>query len=286
MHYCSFDGNLGITLPICIVLIILWFYILGTTADGYLSPALETLAVKLKISESVAGVTFLAFGNGAPDVISALSASGGDGIYLAIGALLGAGLFVTWVVAAVVILSAPKPIEVFPQVFLRDSGFYILGPIIIIIAAFTNELSLAFSLVFLILYIVFVVVVFISDRFGNTAEVDDSSLVKVSNYNVSDKLEFEESKSANNGEYENLVNRSQIEQSNQSFQAMEFATRTQVLEHQYEVIDDHFTDNNEPSIDIDEEFKFNEQTSIMSHSIQKIKHKFVWSMVKMRRFLK
>lgn len=80
-----------------ILLIILCFYILGSTADGYLSPALETIAVKLGISESLAGVTFLAFGNGAPDVISALSASGGDadGIYLAIGALLGAGLFVS-----------------------------------------------------------------------------------------------------------------------------------------------------------------------------------------------
>jgi sodium/potassium/calcium exchanger 6 len=95
-------------IPLGIVIIVLCFYLLGSTADNYLSPALETIAVKLGISESLAGVTFgrgsigetiafLAFGNGAPDVLGALSASGGgeDGTYLALGALLGAGLFVS-----------------------------------------------------------------------------------------------------------------------------------------------------------------------------------------------
>ena len=85
--------------PIGVIIIFLCFYVLGSTADGYLSPALETITLKLGISESLAGVTFLAFANGAPDVISALVASSGgegnDGVYLAISSLLGAGLFVS-----------------------------------------------------------------------------------------------------------------------------------------------------------------------------------------------
>jgi len=167
-HYCDINENLGIILPVGILIIILSFYILGTTADGYLSPSLETISSKLGMSESLAGVTFLAFANGAPDVVSALSASGGeaDGIYLAIGALLGAGLFVTTVVAAVVILSAKKPIQVYPRVFLRDVGFYMLGPVILWISAATGKLSLPFSITFLVVYIIFVLVVVVSDKLG------------------------------------------------------------------------------------------------------------------------
>jgi sodium/potassium/calcium exchanger 6 len=50
-------------------------YNLSSTADEYLSPALEYLTLKFGISESLAGVTLLAFGNGAPDVFSSLNAS-------------------------------------------------------------------------------------------------------------------------------------------------------------------------------------------------------------------
>ena len=53
-------------------------YNLGSTADMYLSPALETISDKLSCSESLAGVTLLALGNGAPDVFASLSAGGTD----------------------------------------------------------------------------------------------------------------------------------------------------------------------------------------------------------------
>jgi len=50
-------------------------YTLASTADIYLSPALETLTVKFGLPDSLAGVTLLAFGNGAPDVFSSISAA-------------------------------------------------------------------------------------------------------------------------------------------------------------------------------------------------------------------
>ena len=52
-------------------------YTLSSTADDYLSPSLETISTKVGMSESVAGVTLLAFGNGAPDVMAAISAAEG-----------------------------------------------------------------------------------------------------------------------------------------------------------------------------------------------------------------
>jgi solute carrier family 24 (sodium/potassium/calcium exchanger), member 6 len=95
------------------------FYVLGSTADGYLSPVLANIAKHLKFSESLAGVTLLAFGNGAPDVFSALSASsdvdslnhegGGEGFYLAAASSLGSGLFVSSIVSsAIALLASPS----------------------------------------------------------------------------------------------------------------------------------------------------------------------------------
>jgi sodium/potassium/calcium exchanger 6 len=156
-HYCTLNGNLGIIIPFGLFLIVLSFYVLGSTADAYLSPALETISLKLKMSESLAGVTLLAFGNGAADVLSAFSASGGeDGTYLALGALLGAGLFVTCIVAAAVLLSSKHAIHVLPRVILRDIAFYMLGPVLLLIASLTGELSLIFAILFVVLYGVFV----------------------------------------------------------------------------------------------------------------------------------
>jgi len=163
-----------ITIPVYLLLIILCFYILGSTADGYLSPALEKLASTLGFSESLAGVTLLALGNGAPDVISSLSAasSSSGGMFLAVGSLVGAGLFVSGVVSAVVILSSPKPIHVLGKAFLRDIIFYIISLSVLVIASFVGELSVYFGIIFFAIYIIFVVLVVVMDK------IDDRNKAK------------------------------------------------------------------------------------------------------------
>ena len=53
----------------------LWLFIaLGTTADAYFVPGLTKIASQLRFSDSVAGVTLVAFGGGAPDIFAAVSA--------------------------------------------------------------------------------------------------------------------------------------------------------------------------------------------------------------------
>lgn len=51
-------------------------YLLSDTADAYLSPCLEFITERLSCNESLAGVTLLAFGNGAPDVFGSIAAAG------------------------------------------------------------------------------------------------------------------------------------------------------------------------------------------------------------------
>jgi sodium/potassium/calcium exchanger 6 len=53
---------------------VLFIHIMGSTADEWLAASLEVVSNKLKCSESLAGVTLLALGNGASDLFSALAA--------------------------------------------------------------------------------------------------------------------------------------------------------------------------------------------------------------------
>ncbi|CAG2172598.1 unnamed protein product, partial [Oppiella nova] len=70
------------------------------------------------------GVTFLAFGNGAPDIFSSIAAIRQSNPQLVVGELYGAGIFVTTVVAGTIfILSDFKPMA---RPLCRDIVFYVL----------------------------------------------------------------------------------------------------------------------------------------------------------------
>ena len=92
LYYCSLTDTLGygwyrilagglVINVSCLLLtsqgfvFVVAMYNLASTADLYLSPSLERMTVKLGLSESIAGVTLLAFGNGAADVLVAFSAA-------------------------------------------------------------------------------------------------------------------------------------------------------------------------------------------------------------------
>uniref|UniRef100_A0A8C5P349 Solute carrier family 8 (sodium/lithium/calcium exchanger), member B1 n=1 Tax=Jaculus jaculus TaxID=51337 RepID=A0A8C5P349_JACJA len=102
--FCHFPPNL---LPLVITLYVFWllylFLILGVTAAKFFCPNLSAISTLLKLSHNVAGVTFLAFGNGAPDIFSALVAfSDPRTAGLAIGALFGyLGLYLFYVATVI-----------------------------------------------------------------------------------------------------------------------------------------------------------------------------------------
>ena len=73
------------------------------------------------MSESLTGVTFLAFGNGSPDVFSTFAAMGSNSGSLAVGELIGAACFITAVVAGSMALA--RPFKVARRSFVRDVGY-------------------------------------------------------------------------------------------------------------------------------------------------------------------
>ncbi|RAL15673.1 sodium/calcium exchanger protein [Aspergillus homomorphus CBS 101889] len=125
LYYCT----LADAKPLAFTIIILWlsflFSTIGIAASDFLCIDLSTLASVLGLSESLTGVTFLAFGNGSPDVFSTFAAMRSNSGSLAIGELLGAASFITSVVAGSMALV--RPFKVARRSFVRDVGYFVVA---------------------------------------------------------------------------------------------------------------------------------------------------------------
>ncbi|XP_032509787.1 mitochondrial sodium/calcium exchanger protein isoform X5 [Phocoena sinus] len=157
--FCHFPPDL---FPLVVTLYAFWllylFLILGVTAAKFFCPNLSAISTTLKLSHNVAGVTFLAFGNGAPDIFSALVAfSGPRTAGLAFGALFGAGVLVTTVVAGGIAILHPFTAASRP--FLRDIIFYMVAVFLIFTALYRGRVTLAWALGYLGFYVFYVVTV-------------------------------------------------------------------------------------------------------------------------------
>lgn len=140
------------------------FYLLATTADNYFSPTLGAICFQLNIPHHLAGVTFAALGNGAPDVFSSWAAfsQNDPSPELALGALLGAGTFILTVVLGAVVLVVDQPIRVNALPFVRDIGFFFVTIAVILFKGLSGTAhTLGTSLTFVSIYVIYVVVVFL-----------------------------------------------------------------------------------------------------------------------------
>ncbi|EKG14662.1 Sodium/calcium exchanger membrane region [Macrophomina phaseolina MS6] len=105
----------------------------------------------------MAGVTFLAFGNGSPDVFSTFAAMKTNSGSLAVGELIGAAGFITAVVAGSMALV--RPFKVDRRSFLRDVSFFIFAAAFSMVFLIDGKLSLwecATMVGFYVAYVLFV----------------------------------------------------------------------------------------------------------------------------------
>jgi sodium/potassium/calcium exchanger 6 len=134
--YCT-----GLPVPLALCVFALWivllFYWLAVAADEYLVPALQNIAQGLRIPPDVAGLTFMALGNGAPDVFGnnnddrvivfvvliflecagTFAAVSNNSYGLSVGELLGSGIYVTTVVVGLVSFVSVAKVQ--PAAFVR-----------------------------------------------------------------------------------------------------------------------------------------------------------------------
>lgn len=127
LYYC----HLGHIQPLAFIILSGWlgmlFTTIGIAASDFFSVNLSTIATILGLSESLAGVTFLAFGNGSPDVFSTFAAMGSNSASMAVGELLGAACFITAIVAGS--MSLVREFRVPRKSYVRDICFFIVAVI-------------------------------------------------------------------------------------------------------------------------------------------------------------
>ena len=120
------------------------WYEVGHTAECYFSPALAGICEGLRLPENIAGVTFLAMGNGAPDVFASLTSfSSGSDVLIGFGALVGASMFIASVVVGSLVVV--KECSVNPRNFIRDVLFHIAGVLFLLYVVIVGEVTMLLS---------------------------------------------------------------------------------------------------------------------------------------------
>ena len=130
----------------------------------FLSTAITKIVETFNINQNIAAVTLLAFGNGAPDVISSLVASAeAEGIAFSISSLIGGGMFVTSFVLGAVVFRG-KDILVNSSMFNRDLILYLISLSHIILIGIKKKISLFDSCGFIFIYVLNILCAFYQGR--------------------------------------------------------------------------------------------------------------------------
>jgi len=166
--FCDFPPHL---LPLIASIYALWLILLfaglGTIAEQFFCPNLEFIASNLKMSQNIAGMTIVAFGNGAPDIFSAIAAFSNRNpavADVAVGGLLGAAVLLTTGVIGMVTIV--RDFDVAKRPFLRDIIFFLAATYWTFYLVYNGEINLRHSLGFLGLYFFYVIFVVVG-RFIN-----------------------------------------------------------------------------------------------------------------------
>lgn len=163
IYYCLEDSVKYLFTVILAVILLLYFAGLGVTASDYLCPNLYTLSKLLRLSDNVAGVTLLAFGNGSPDVMSTYKAMKAGSASLAFSELIGATYFITTVVLGS--MGVISPFTVPKMFFIRDVLLLLLTVILISASIATSLLNMISCIILILVYLAYVILVVSIDSY-------------------------------------------------------------------------------------------------------------------------
>lgn len=143
----------------------------------------------LKMSESLAGVTLLAFGNGSPDIFASLSHSMGD-TEIIYTELLGAAIFVTGFIAGCIVLI--KPFKVVGRNYVRDVFFFMVAVVVIDYSIHDQGYTLIEGIATILIYIAYLVYV-VTDHIRDKKQLVELQRKISSDNNSLETVEGEES---------------------------------------------------------------------------------------------
>jgi len=154
LHFC-YINNTFISLPLLFIIMFLCFYFAATTGHYYLAKVLSLIAEKLHFSQNLAGLTLIALGNMACDVIVAILAGAESGVKTSFCSLLGGGNLILGMIMSTVIFLG-KGVKVIGVNFVRDLTTYLIGLSVVGFYGLNKEVKLYQAIIFLSLYFVYV----------------------------------------------------------------------------------------------------------------------------------
>nr|XP_015005055.2 sodium/potassium/calcium exchanger 3 [Macaca mulatta] len=169
------------------------FYALAIVCDDFFVPSLEKICERLHLSEDVAGATFMAAGSSAPELFTSVIGvfiTKGD---VGVGTIVGSAVFNILCIIGVCGLFAGQVVALSSWCLLRDSIYYTLSVIALIVFIYDEKVSWWESLVLVLMYLIYIVIMKYNacihqcferrtkgagnmvNGLANNAEIDDSS---------------------------------------------------------------------------------------------------------------
>lgn len=111
-------------------------------------------------------MTFLALGNGAPDIFSVIAAVLNGSVEIGFGQPIGASLFINFIVLGTVIFISKKDININPISFLRDSLTQFFGILFVFLCCNKGVITKWEGILFFVIYLVYVLIVILGNFLG------------------------------------------------------------------------------------------------------------------------
>ena len=280
LNYCLVGDRQYITWPLIVIVFLLCFYFLSTSVDEYVSRIVGRMSVKLNMSQNLAGLTLLAFGNQVADITVAIVSGGEEngGIEASLSTILGADSFVIGLAMPTVIFLG-NGVIVKGQNFTRDLLTYLIALILIFsLGIMSRKLNLIYALIIFGLYIVYVGLCIIMEKIENRKITkketkkernDNESIDRDTHHDFKVKLFDDDEENQNDNKSDNDDNNS-VEDEKDEEKKNENKDDNDKNENNKEQENNV---NNDTRLKIDEEIKVNEKSKEKEKSKKKEKDK-------------
>uniref|UniRef100_H0ZBE9 Solute carrier family 24 member 3 n=1 Tax=Taeniopygia guttata TaxID=59729 RepID=H0ZBE9_TAEGU len=132
------------------------FYALAIVCDDFFVPSLEKICERLHLSEDVAGATFMAAGSSAPELFTSVIGvfiTKGD---VGVGTIVGSAVFNILCIIGMCGLFAGQVVALSSWSLLRDSIYYTLSVVALIVFIYDERVSWWESLVLVLMYVIYI----------------------------------------------------------------------------------------------------------------------------------